>query len=681
MQFSYRKHCTIANIFILFIFIVLAYWNSTSGKWYFDDYPNIVYNTKLHIDDLSQSSIASAVTADPTKPKSSNQLYRPTALLTFAFNYLLSGTQPFSYHIVNIATHIATSIFLYLTTFILLQSPKASTNTREHAEKIALATTLLWCLSPIQTQAVTYIVQRMTSLAGLFSALSLYIYCRMRLKYPDTIKTGYAISILLCFILGIGSKEIAILIPINIFLIEIFFFREIRLTRKNISIALIGAIFIYLIAALVTQKINLFSFFSSSDTRPFTSYERLITEFRVLTYYLFQIFTSNTNNLSLLHDIQISSSLLNPPATLFSLAFLATLLSTAFLYAKKYPIYSFVVFFFFLNHTIESTVIPLELAFEHRNYIPTFFIFFPISSLLISISFDKSKKTLTRSISALFLVTYILFSLINTIQRNREWTDPFAFWHKEARLNQHSPRAAAELGNLYLQQNNSKLAIDLFNLGLSQNARMQNRATTQATLLNGLGLAYFQQQNFETALVKFNECLDTNPHDIICWRNSALTLIQVKNYEQAHHNINILINHDPKSPIYNLIKGVIYLHQNAPEAALKNLENAYILAPEDLEVTLHYAHILARTGSLKRALTILENTPPQLIQNNKLLILKSYLYHSNNDIVNSKIYWDLLLNLQPNLTFDEIVLLNTTNYGIDLVDKITLKNFINERAL
>lgn len=681
MPLTYRKHCTLVNLFILFIFATLAYWNSTSGKWYFDDYPNIVYNVKLHIEDLSPSSIASAATANPTKPKASNQLYRPTALLTFAFNYLLSGTQPFYYHIINITIHIATSIFLYLTIFSLLQSQKVPVSTREHADKIALATTLLWCLSPIQTQAVTYIVQRMTSLAGLFSAISLYIYCRMRSKHPETIKAGYAISIFLCFILGIGSKEIAILIPINIFLIEIFFFREIRLTRKNILIALLGAIFIYLIAALVTQRINLFSFFSNSDTRPFTSYERLLTEFRVLTYYLFQIFTSNTNNLSLLHDIQISSSLLNPPATIFSLAFLSTLLSTAFLYAKKYPIYSFAVLFFFLNHTIESTIIPLELAFEHRNYIPTFFIFLPISFLFISISFDKSKNTLIRSTSALFLLTYILFSLINTIQRNREWTDPFAFWHKEARLNQHSPRAAAELGNLYLQQNNSKLAIDLFNLGLSQNARMQNRATTQATLLNGLGLAYFQQQNFETALAKFNECLVANPHDIICWKNSALTLIQVKNYEQAHHNINILLNHDPKSPIYNLIKGVIYLHQSAPEAALKHLENAYMLAPQDIEAILHYAHTLARTGSLKKAIVLLENVPLQLTQNHKILILKSNIYHINNDPVNSRIYWDLLLKLQPNLTPDEIALLNTTSYGIDLVDKATLKNFINEMAL
>ena len=112
---------------------------------------------------------------------------------------------------------------------------------------------------------------------------------------------------------------------------------------------------------------------------PFTMTERLLTEMRVLVYYMSQLFYPVPTRLSIDHDIVISTSLIHPWTTLPAGLFLIALTITGVVVLEKHPLIGFSILFFLINHVIESSIIPLELIFEHRNYLPSFFMFVPVA--------------------------------------------------------------------------------------------------------------------------------------------------------------------------------------------------------------------------------------------------------------------------------------------------------------
>jgi hypothetical protein len=168
---------------ILFAVISLAvilfsiYGNSFDCSWHFDDEANIKDNPGIHLTELSWNSIKGALFSDRNSP---DIPYRPAACLTFALNYYFGGLDVFGYHLVNILIHLFTAIFLFLTIFHTLNLPSLQSKYAAHAYSLALLSTVLWAVNPIQIQAVTYIVQRMASLAGMFYIICVYLYLKGR---------------------------------------------------------------------------------------------------------------------------------------------------------------------------------------------------------------------------------------------------------------------------------------------------------------------------------------------------------------------------------------------------------------------------------------------------------------------------------------------------------------------
>ncbi|GAG84650.1 unnamed protein product, partial [marine sediment metagenome] len=247
---------------------------------------------------------------------------------------------------------------------------------------ISLLAAALWAANPIQVQAVTYIVQRMASLCGMFYILGIFLYVKARCLKILTMKsvllyTACCLSFLAAFL----SKENAALLPVSLLLIEAIFFQDlgrkkVRLTFWGIAIALGAATVIG--GALIFYDGNL-SAFVNYEKRLFTPFERLLTQPRILLFYLTLIFYPAPHRLSLVHDIEISTSFYHPWTTLPSILVILVLIGFAIYKLRKWPILSFAVLFFFINHAIESSIIPLELIFEHRNYLPGMFLFWPVA--------------------------------------------------------------------------------------------------------------------------------------------------------------------------------------------------------------------------------------------------------------------------------------------------------------
>ena len=163
---------------------------------------------------------------------SSNKVYRPIPCLTFALNWYLGGKTPFGYHLVNISIHFLSSIFLFLSILWLYKTPRmVLQQAKDNSFSVAFFATILWAVNPIQTQAVTYIVQRMAAMAAMFYIIGIYLYLRGRLTESIRAKVGWFLGCLAAFLCALGSKENTITFPLAILLLEFTFFQD--LTRAS----------------------------------------------------------------------------------------------------------------------------------------------------------------------------------------------------------------------------------------------------------------------------------------------------------------------------------------------------------------------------------------------------------------------------------------------------------------
>ena len=362
--------------------LLIIYGNSFFGEWHFDDYHNIVDNRNVHLQTLSWDDIHRSFYGTAVEPRG-RHLTRPLSYLSFGLNYFLGGTDVFGYHVVNFFIHFGSAVFLFLFVFRTLKLPLLHGRYGDRAYDISLLAAFLWAINPLQVNAVTIIVQRMAAMAGLGYVMALYFFVRARTAETGSARWGLACCCAASSFLAFGSKENAAMLPVAILLYDIVLIQG--ATRECL---LRVAKFSWIPLALTASLTVLFSDFLSGvfqayEVRPFTLVERLLTEPRVLLFYFTLLLYPIPSRLTLLHDIEISRSLIDPWTTLATILGIILILGFAVAKARRFPLLSFAILFFFMNHLIEGTVIPLELIYEHRNYIPSMFFFVPIAVVMV----------------------------------------------------------------------------------------------------------------------------------------------------------------------------------------------------------------------------------------------------------------------------------------------------------
>lgn len=339
-------------------------------------------------------------------------------MCSFALNYYFHDLNVLGYHIVNTLVHIITAIFLFLFIVQVLRLPKLREKYGDYAFHIAGLATLLWAINPVQLTNVTYIIQRQNSLCGMFYIIAMYFYIRARKSYSvrHYVFSGLAIC------LAMGSKENAILAFPAIALFEVMFF---GMSRKKLTIfgGFIIAGFLLILAVQGMETFSVDTLMKGFSKREFTVGQRVLTESRVMVFYMMLLLAPHHNFLSLTHVVPLSKGLLSPPATLISLLILAIILTLAIIKIKKHPLISYCVFFFFINHLVEGTILPLELIYEHRNYIPSFFFFVPIAIMIV-----YAYRRWFKSLAIVGTALLVLFMGYNTYTQNKVWKTDFALW-------------------------------------------------------------------------------------------------------------------------------------------------------------------------------------------------------------------------------------------------------------
>jgi hypothetical protein len=239
--------------------------------------------------------------------------------------------------------------------------------------KVALFTSLVFISHPIQTQSVTYIIQRMTSMAGMFYLLTLVLYIKGRLAEGKS-QFFYFGGAVLSYLLGVFSKEVVAILPFFVALYEFYFFQNLELgpRGKKILLIFIGALLLLGAFAFALWGHRYVNFIVEGYQREtFTMWERMLTQFRVVLYYLTLLVYPHPSRLNLDYDFPISKSILDPPTTLISMAVIFGIIGYSLWVAKKRPVLSFCILWYFGNLVIESSILPIEMVYEHRLYLPS----------------------------------------------------------------------------------------------------------------------------------------------------------------------------------------------------------------------------------------------------------------------------------------------------------------------
>lgn len=422
--------------------VVVIYWVGLGGAFFFDDGPSILFAPGLKLQNLSAESLRQAWFSGGAGPSG-----RPIAQMSFALNYYFSGFNPFAFKATNLAIHLGCGAFVFLLARRLLVTAPAHTRqpTSHHAQLAASAVAVWWLLHPLQLLPVLHVVQRMTSLSAFFVFFASLLHIKGREKYGIA---GAAILSLAWFVvwpLSVLSKETGLLFPAFALAWELVLRRHSvgKLDRfACVFLSTAGLLLVGTIGYLLSPAAEWL--WTGYGMRSFTLAERLLTEGRVIWMYLGLIFVPSNAALGLYHDdIVVSTSLFFPWTTAMSLVGLASVVWLAWQARLRAPLVTFGIAWFLIGHLLESTALPLELAHEHRNYVPLFGIALAAGSLLLrAMENPGGRKGVGVSLA---VVAGILFA-VTTALRAHQFGNELLRTQMEAQHHPASARAQHEAG-------------------------------------------------------------------------------------------------------------------------------------------------------------------------------------------------------------------------------------------
>ena len=343
--------------------ILIAYLNTFSASFHFDDHTSIVENYALKV--LSWENFMSMFSGT-----------RPVVNLSLFFNYQLSGLHVVGWHIFNIFFHIMNSYFVYLLILRTLGLPSLSERYGDRARRIAIFGALLFGLHPIQTESVTYIISRTELLAAFFYLATFLLF----IKGAQTNRFYYYIACFFTSLFAVESKEWAVTLPAMLFLYDYLFLSDSTLKpvfsrwKAYILVALPWGLITYV---MMTTNLSGAGFGITSEGR-ITPVTYLLTSFNVLWTYIRILFFPFNQNLD--YSYPIAKTLFEFPTILSFAGHLFVVITAFLLYRrKKWTLIPFGIAWFYITLSPTQSFVPiLDVIFEHRVYLPSigFFIAF-----------------------------------------------------------------------------------------------------------------------------------------------------------------------------------------------------------------------------------------------------------------------------------------------------------------
>lgn len=409
------------------------------GAFVLDDFVNLVGNSALRVTwgDSFRAWLAAAWSSP------AGGLDRPLTMLTFALDNALWGMDAGAWKRSSLMLHALNALL----TFILVRELLRSVNILGRpAQAFAGLVALAWAVHPLQVSTVLYVVQRMEVLGHTFTLLTLLCYVRARQRMIRGEKGWlWLISAALIALLGLFAKETVIMAPALALAAELTLFRFRAMNhRDQLAIRCLSLAGVIVLGMAVAYLFWKYANPAAFQYRDFTWQERLLTEMRVLATYLRWIVVPIPTEYLFYYDfIPISTGLWSPSSTFFSLVLHIALLGSTVLLRKSLPLYAFGIAWFYLGQLITAGPVPLEIAFEHRNYGPMLGVLLAIGA--VGLALVRSRADL-RNVALLLALAFIALCAFGSSLRSWEWGDPIRFITNTATRAPQSARAQHNYG-------------------------------------------------------------------------------------------------------------------------------------------------------------------------------------------------------------------------------------------
>lgn len=515
---------------LLLIAVGLAYHAAPANGFHFDDSDNILRHAAIHMTEPSWQALYRAAT-EGFLPR------RAIPNLSFAIDWWRGKGSPQAFQVTNVIVHALTALAVLGLLQTVLRRGGATSGT---AWSVATLATALWALHPIQVQAVTYVVQRMTALAALFMLLAVAAYIRARLErrllpwMPLALVSGVAACL---------SKENAYVLPLLFLLAEYTLCRPpglaVRSALDKALLALPCAIAVYVALDLALLHGPVWSFVTPGYAhRDFTLTERLLTQPRVIFFHLGQILLPLPDRFSIEHDLALSRSLLQPWTTLPALIGLIVWMFAGIRLAlrTRHAAAGFFLLWIPVTLAIESSIVPLEMVFEHRMYLPSVGLA-GLAALGIVRIVQRGAGRL--AVGAGLVLAVLL--LTATVARVPAWRSSVTLYEHAVRTAPGLPRAWANLATAYAGEHRHREAIAAYDRAIG--------------LDPGYALAYLNRGsshrltgNLAAAAADYRRFIALQPDDPrgpYAYRHLALAYLSAGRPAEAIAALHTAHRHDP----------------------------------------------------------------------------------------------------------------------------------------
>jgi tetratricopeptide (TPR) repeat protein len=558
--------------------VVLAYLPGMTAPFYFDDWAAIVNNPTVQLTELTWPQLRAAALGVAHDG-------RWLTGLTFGLNHLVGGLDTTGYHLVNLAVHLVNGLLVFWVVLLLYRTPVLRGQGHDGLWIAALAATL-WLLHPVQTQAVTYIWQRSTTLAVLFHLLAFGLYLQARLSEHQRLRPWLYGGVVIAWLLGLLSKEIVAVLPGFLLLAEWYFFQDLRLPRWRrtlpwllLTVALLAAAAAWYLVLLRGQG-PMDIVLRGYGGRDFDVWQRVMTEWRIVVFYLGLFLRPHPSRLSLEHDVVLSQSPLEPLSTLWAGLFILACLVVAMLAARRHRLLSFCILWYFGHLVIESTVIPLELIFEHRLYLPSVGL-----TLLLAAGADwlRQWRPAAAAPVTLGLIALALLWGSWTQERNRLWADPVTFWEGAVAKAPDSPRARNQLAETRSLAGDTEGAVADYTkvIERSEADPEPTKALTRAGAYAYAqrGRIWLEQGDRVGAAEDLDRSLSLRPDAMTYGYRGRLRLAQ-QDPQAALQDLTQAVQREPWDYRHLGLRAMAYLGTDEPAKAIADLDMALQLQPE-----------------------------------------------------------------------------------------------------
>jgi len=606
-QYDTGRHWRVGALVIL-IAGTIVYLNSFHGQFVFDDAPFIT--SSPYIRELW-----------PPWPAmfASHNVSRPLIGLSLAINFQISGLNVWSYHALNLIIHLVAALALFGIVRRTLLSDSLRERFGAKSTILAAVSSLIWTVHPLQTQSVTYIIQRCESMMGMFYLLTLY--CAIRSFKSDRKRLWYSAAIAAC-VAGMLSKQVMVTAPLIVLLYDCLFISGSFKKALRDRLPLYGGLAASWIALVIITTISPLNETAGFAVTSITPWKYFLSEFSVIVHYIRLSVWPDALALDYGWPEAKRMSEILPYGVFLALLGAATLWALI----RRKPA-GFLGAWFFLILSVTSSIMPFsDLAFEHRMYLPLAAIVVLIVAggfLLIEELFKRlpavGQREESRRLVVVVLVTMIVTPLgFLTIQRNMTYYSPWAVWKDAIAKRPHNSRAYTNFGKLLAERGQIEEALDYFYLAYKYNP-------DSVPLLNNLGQALINLGEVEKGKAFIQEALRIKPNYEFAIYSLGCAYAAEGNIDEAINQFAETIRRNPRHEGAYLKAGAALEKKGKVTDAIKCYRFALQLDPDWKDALSHLARALATIDDpqvrntneavslAKRAVDITQGQDPEML--------------------------------------------------------------------